>query len=345
MNQRLFLGSVGYLAVVVAIGFLGVPGAAPVAEGRSGADVAGERILEAAKAYIEGLPDGKREKVVTSFDSEERFDWHFIPRSRPGLALKDHSKEEKKALWTLLDASLSKAGARQARQVIRLEGILRDIEGAGGTLSRDPGLYHVRFFSTPSGEESWGYRFEGHHLSLHYTLEGGTLVAATPCFYGANPSVVPEGPHKGLQVLAGVEDTARALVTSLDTDQLARCRGSEDVPREVPETRKREYKGPFPEGVTLDGLTDGQRTTFRKLIREYTAKLPEEFARHVEKQVSGEKPADIHFAWRGGLKPFEPHSYMVHGKTFVINYSNVQGGGRHVHSALRERGADFGRSR
>ena len=77
---------------------------------------------------------------------------------------------------------------------------------------RDPGRYFVALFGTPSPDAPWGFRYEGHHLSLNLTLAPGAVPASTPLFLGAEPRIVPEGsPEAGARVLGEEEDAARAL--------------------------------------------------------------------------------------------------------------------------------------
>ena len=58
-------------------------------------------------------------------------------------------------------------------------------------------------------------RWEGHHVSLHWTLVNGMAIATTPQFFGSNPAEVRDGPKKGTRVLHAEEDLGRALVTAL----------------------------------------------------------------------------------------------------------------------------------
>lgn len=297
-------------------------------------------MLKAATELVSSLSEDQKKLAVMDFTSGERHNWHFIPRARKGIPLKDLDEPKRKLVQALLDAGLSEIGARRAREVMQLEGILREIEGTGGAFVRDPLLYHVTVFGVPATDGEWGWRFEGHHLSLNFTLRGEKTVAATPCFFGANPALVRDGPRKGLRVLAGLEDVARKLVDSLDAKQLEDCL-DEEVPQEVPETEKPRYTGPFPEGLSSATLSASQREILASLVLEYTLSLAPDLAAVLESRFRAEKPADVHFAWRGGRKPFEPHSYLIHGKTFVVNYSNVQNGGAHVHGAVRQLPADF----
>ena len=155
--------------------------------------------------------------------------------------------------------------------------------------------------------------------------------------------MVKTGKRKGMQVLKKVEELARQLVTSLDEKLQQACLG-EEVPKEVPSTQKARYDGPLPKGVSGASLSAAQKETLRKLIEAYVEKSPADLAEGVWEKLKGAGGLNkVHVAWRGSLKSQEPHSYLVHGPSFVINYSNVQGGGTHVHSSLRLLGGDFGR--
>ena len=349
MNQRLFIASFGFL-VLVMLANQWLPNATtPVARStlaQEEAEKSGRRIVAAARELLESLSEKERETASFAFEDGERTNWHFIPRERPGLSLKSMDEKKREKSVALLDASLSAAGFEKAEQVRELEAILAEIEGPNRRLPRDPLLYHVSLFGKPSDTEAWGWRFEGHHLSLNYTLRGNELVSATPSFFGANPAEVKEGPHKGLRVLAGIEDVARELVRSLDEKQLEASRkttGDEDaVPEEVPDTEKARYSGPFPAGIEASALTREQRQILRRLIAQYRANLPQDVAREIMARIRESELRTVRFAWAGGLERGEPHSYLVHGPTFVINYSNRQNDGNHIHASFRELRHDFG---
>jgi len=307
-------------------------------------DPVAARMRERTLALVEALTPAEKSKALFAYEDKERLNWHFIPRERKGLPLKEMKEEVRKKALDVLRAGMSETGARRAEDVMSLEEVLRNIEGAGGAIVRDPLLYYVSVFGTPDAARPWGFRLEGHHLSMNFALDGDKTVASTPIFYGANPARVREGPKEGFRVLGSVEDAARKLVASLDKEQLAACLGKEDsVPNEVGTDAPR-YKGPFPAGLEASKLGKEGKETLRQIIREYTGNLNDETREKMEKRV-GEDLAGVHFAWRGGLKAMEPHSYLVHGPGFVINYANMQNNGAHVHSALRDLEGDFGESK
>jgi hypothetical protein len=334
MNEKLFAGSgVFLLAVALLAGGLGTasPPAAPP----------GARILAAATDLFDSLNEKERAKALVDFKSRERFDWHFIPKERKGIPLKDLEPAARTKVLALLSASLSEKGARLVQTVMSHEDILREIEGSKRRFPRDPLLYHLTFFSRPSREGPWGYSFEGHHLSVNVTLEGERVLSATPLFYGANPAIVREGPQKGLRILAGVEDLARDLVRSLKEPERKACLAEEGgaVPEEVPAGKESvPYSGSLPAGVSADSLGEDARAKLGELIAQYTNNLPAEIVQGVlEGGLKG-----VRVAWRGSLEPYQPHSYLVHGPGFVISYTNRQDGAAHIHSCFRSLKGEFG---
>lgn len=86
-------------------------------------------------------------------------------------------------------------------------------------LRRDPARYYLSIFGQPDAQKPWGWRYEGHHVSLNYTIVGGQIVAPTPTFFGANPAESHLGSVATLRPLAGTEDLARELVHALDESQ------------------------------------------------------------------------------------------------------------------------------
>ena len=331
MNRRLFFASAAFLTCVALMKVVFAVTAAPRT---------GERLLHAASALFDSLTDEQRKVALFEYSSEERFLWHFIPKDRKGLPLRDMKDEQRAAAKLILAAGFSEAGAKRAQEIMGLEDVLREMEGPKRQFPRDPLLYHVFFFGKPSTVDRWGFRYEGHHFSASFTLKGAELVSATPLFHGANPGLVKDGPTKGLRVLAKEEDLARALVSSLSEEQLKSAKG-EGAPEEVPGTEKAKYTGPFPPGITGDKLSAEQKESLRKLLKQYAEALTEDEATPFLKEADGDLK-DIHFAWRGGLKSGEGHSYMLHNPVFMINYINAQNDAVHPHSCLRLMKDEFG---
>src|SRR5438552_2794690 len=183
--------------------------AALVAALAVGSMVAAERsssaMATAATRFVNALTPDQRQQASFAFDSDERLHWHFIPTEtfpRKGLLVRAMNEAQRKLAHDLMKASLSQRGYMTASQIMDLETVLGAIEraaregGRGGeaarALERDPEKYFFSIFGTPSTSSTWGWRVEGHHVSLHFTVVNGTLVAGSPTFFGSNPAEVRE---------------------------------------------------------------------------------------------------------------------------------------------------------
>ena len=175
-----------------------------------------EEMAEAANNFLAALTPKQKAKAVFEFKDEQRFDWHFIPKARKGLPFKEMTSPQRLLAHALLSTGLSQRGYMKAATIMSLEQILYDLEDKAP--HRDADLYFVTLFGWP-GKDVWGWRVEGHHLSLNFTVEGDQILAVTPSFFGANPAKILTGPRKDLRVLGGEEDLARQLVRSLSADQ------------------------------------------------------------------------------------------------------------------------------
>src|SRR5262249_36268468 len=157
-----------------------------------------------------------RPKATFPFESKEPLHWNFIPSEafpRNGLLLKDMSENQRTLVDDLVKSALSQRGYCTAAAIMardrRLGARRRRARGwgrGGGAMVRDPLKYYVSVFGIPSTKNTWGWRVEGHHVSLHFTVVNGNLIASSPTFFGSNPAEVREGPKKGLRILGDQED-------------------------------------------------------------------------------------------------------------------------------------------
>src|SRR5215467_9437027 len=176
----------------------------------------GEEMAEAANNFLAALTPDQKAKAVYEFKHDERLDWHFIPKPRKGLPFKEMTAPQRLLAHALLNSGLSNAGYMKATTIMSLEQILYDLEDKAP--HRDADLYFVTVFGQP-GKSFWGWRVEGHHLSLNFALDGAQVLGVTPSFFGANPAQIQAGPRKGLRTLADEEDLGRQLVKSLSANQ------------------------------------------------------------------------------------------------------------------------------
>jgi Protein of unknown function (DUF3500) len=293
-----------------------------------------------AKALIAALTDEQRAKIRIAFDAEERMNWQFVPIARKGLPLKEMTEPQRKLAFDLLKTGLSAAGYTKAEAIRSLENVLR---AQSGSATRDPELYFFSIFGDPDGA-SWGWRYEGHHLSQNWTIAGGKATATTPAFFGANPAEVMDGPMKGTRALAAEDDLARAFMAALTDEQRKGVIVTEKAPTDIVTGNSRRANVPEPVGLVVSSLDSKQQALLMKLIEEHASSQPAALAEQRLGKVRSEGWGNVRFAWMGSTVkgPGNGHYYRIQGKTFLIEYDNVQNQANHQHIVWRDFAGDFG---
>ena len=310
----------------------------------SQADRPEPRMTRAAAALLSALHPDQAAKIRWPFDSDERFNWHFVPRERQGLSLKAMNPAQRDAAIDLLRAGLSARGYSKAETIRSLEIVLHALEG---TARRDPDQYYFTIFGEP-GSDRWGWRYEGHHISQNWTIVNGTAAATTPAFFGANPAEVlqqvPNGPAKGTRALAAEEDLARDLLASLTEAQRRDAILSEEAPGDIITGNSRKAAIQENRGLAAQSMTPEQRTLLIALIEEHASSQPGALAEGRLARVRRDGLGGIRFAWMGSTRrgPGQGHYYRIQGASFLIEYDNVQTNANHQHVVWRDFDGDFG---
>ena len=316
----------------------------------AGATVASERsasaMASAATKFLAALSAEQKQKASFALDSEELTRWHYVPAmqfERHGLAIRDMSEAQRALAQELLKTGVSAKGYTQATTIMNdLETILKAIEN--GSAMRDPEQYTFAIFGTPSAKSAWGWRVEGHHLSLHFEVANGSSVASSPTFFGSNPAEVRvEGPKKGLRVLGEREDTARALLMALDETQRKAATIADVAPTDIVTRTAAKVDPLSPAGVAAAAMTPKQREMLMAVIDTYAASMAPDIAAERLAQLKSAGLEKISFAWAGDFERGKKHYYRIQGPTFLIEYDNTQNDGNHVHSVWRDFNGDFGR--
>jgi hypothetical protein len=304
-------------------------------------DAARGAMARAATAFLAALaPDG-RTRAVFAFDDKERLNWGYVPRRREGVAFKDMTPAARAAAHELLKASLSPVGYEKAINVVRLEGVLRQLETFGG-LMRDPENYLVTVFGTPGPSAPWGWRFEGHHLSLNFALAPGKPIAVTPAFFGANPAEVRAGALTGLRTLGREQDLGRALAQAMDEGQRRRMVIGAQSLGDIVAGPGRGERLTSPAGVPAGALGVSQRDALLRLVEEYARTMRADVADDELRRAREAGVERLHFAWAGPIEAGHAHYYRIHGPTLLIEFDNTQNDANHIHSVWHDPRNNFG---
>jgi hypothetical protein len=316
-------------------------GGATIASQRSAASMAG-----AADKWLKSLSADQRQRATFPFDSEERMKWHFIPNEmfpRQGVTIKEMSEPQRALARDLIKTGLSAHGYMTATSIMELENVLQVIEGPQRRFPRDHEAYHLTVFGTPGDKTAWGWRLEGHHISVRFDIVGGSATASTPAFFGSNPAEVRDGPQKGTRVLGPEEDAARALLDSLDEKQKAVAIVLAEAPGDIVTMIAPKVDPLSPIGIKAAALTKPQREKLMQLVDVYTSLMIADVATDRMEKLRKAGLDNIAFAWAGATEKGKKHYYRVQGPTFLVEYDNTQNDGNHIHSVWRDFNGDFGR--
>ena len=308
--------------------------------GHPSAPAAG-KMREQMEKLLAALPEKSRAQAMKPFEDRDRTDWHYTPRSRNGLSFKEMRKEDRENVHALLKTALSAAGYRKLTNIIELELVLRELETFG--LMRDPERYHLTVYGAPDRAKRWGWRFEGHHLSLNFTLAGDKMAVDTPSFLGANPATVTKGAKKGFRALGEEHDAGWAVLESLGEAQRREAVFAERTYGEIVTGNKDRVAPLEAAGIPAAKLDDRQRALLWKLIETYARSFEPGLA---EARLARAKQGGIEalrFGWAGSTKRGQQHYYRVQGPLFLIEYDASQNDGNHIHTVWRDFNGDFGR--
>ncbi len=294
------------------------------------------RMEREANRFIDLLTPAQRSATVLAPGSETRFDWHFVPKERHGVAWKQMTAAQREAGMDLLRASLSQAGLAKVEAIRQLELVLRELEN--GNAIRDPEDYHFLFFGKPSAQGTWAWRYEGHHTSLSFAYRDGKLYSSSPQFLGSNP-----GKSKAGEPLTKEKELAFVFLESLNAGQRTKAVVSQTAPPDIVTSANRKASIRGREGIAVKHLTPAQRKLLVDLVLTHAeVQTPVEQARRLA-SFQAEDPKTLVFAWMGSTDRKGPHYYRIQGDRLLIEYDNTQNGANHVHSVWRDlTGNDWG---
>jgi Protein of unknown function (DUF3500) len=307
--------------------------------GRMRADGLAGQMRAAAAALLAGLDDEQRALAALGFGDEQARRWlEYRPERRPGACMDTFGPASRKAAHRLLATGLSEPAYAQAMAIVALEEVLDRAEG--WRRGRHSGDYWVSVFGDPSGDQPWGWRFEGHHLSVTMTVAGDDISPA-PVFLGANPARVVHAGQAVSRPLAPEEDMARALIEALGPAGRAVAVVADSAPDDIRSATRPQVPAELgPPGIAASRLSPAARTLLGELTAVYLGRLPAELAAGQISRIATDR--DLTFAWEGSLLPGTKHYYRIAGDDLLIEYDNTTADGNHAHTVLRRPRSDFG---
>jgi len=311
-------------------------------------------MVAAVQAILETVSEGpggienavgynRKELLQLDFMDDARTNYVYWPYLRKGLPLEFMSAQQKMLTHDLLNTALSAKGYLSVIQIMQLEKILSDNEVIG--FPRGPENYTLAIFGTPGQDNQWGWRFEGHHLSLNFAVANGEL-SVTPAFFGASPAEIRTGSMAGFRSQNTVHKAGFALISGLTENQRGQAVEDGNPPSDVlsgtlnrPSESWNDWKSLPQSGISISSLSPGQKQLAQHLIDQVITVYRPEISSAYSSQIDLN---DLHFTWLGSTVDGEAHYWRLDGDDFFFEYDLVQGRGNHVHTAWRSKEGDFG---
>lgn len=293
--------------------------------------------------FLKSLTQAQRNQTQLPFNDESKMLWHYIPSSmfpRAGIQLNELDSNQKSKLDELLKAFLSETGYAKTMKIIDLENIL--LEMSGDSIMRNPESYSVAFYGNPEEDSLWAFSFEGHHISLNFTIHDGKVKNA-PRFFGANPAKIPSGPREGERTLPREEDLGFELINSLSEEQREMAIFQQEPFFDIVTENSAEVEPLSPVGIRYGQLNRNEQLIFLKIIDEYLSTMPAEQAEKRMNSIKDEEINEVRFGWAGATVLGKGHYYRIQGRSFLIEFDNVQNKANHIHTVWRDFDGDFGR--
>ena len=298
----------------------------------------------AVAAWLDMLDPTQQAQATFSFDTPERRGWNFMLGSRraPGLALEHMQPDQKRAALDILASSTSAIGFEKAENIMLQQDILRD-EWGKGSADRNRERFCLQVYGTPTAKGAWAWRWEGHHLSLTFTMVDDEVVSTTPSAFSSEPNTVPSGPHKGLIVLKDEEAIGRKLFSDLRGVARRGALLSDRAPGNIQSTFGAEERvAAQTAGLPVGDMQRAQGDLVKRLLSVYTTEvLPRPLALQQADRLAEEEMDAMRFAW-AGTDTDRAVYYRLTGRDLLIEFASLRNQPLHLHAVFHDLRRNFG---
>jgi hypothetical protein len=312
-------------------------------------------IQAAASQFLQSLSPDQRAATQFPMEDDEWRKWgnqHIYYRQ--GMSFEAMNASQRAAAWALLDAALSVKGVELARDIMRLNETLGELNNSN-FVEYGEGKYWLTLMGEPSSEQPWGWQLDGHHLILNYVVVGDQVVM-TPAFWGSEPAVASSGKYAGTRIMVAEQQKGLAVARSLDAGQRA------DAVLASPKTSNYMLAQAFTDnivvpytGIPVSRFTAEQKALLIDLIAEYTGNMEDGHADVALADITA-RLDETWFAWVGDMADDSVFYYRIHSPVILIEFDHQTPVGlghlhprgvpflEHIHAVVRTpNGNDYGK--
>ena len=294
-------------------------------------------LAHTAEELIASSEKQKDIPLTYSFGDPSRENWHFFPNwlGRTGVPLHRLSKDQRLLVQKMVELLLSEDGFQEYENLRLIHGIRKDLNAPDNPMHR----YSISIFGKPSIKTTWGWRLEGHHLSLNCTLVEGQAFSITPSFWGASPVRVTNGKYTGMALFEQEQEISLKLVNSLSDSQKRKSElGSGHGSEAVSQVSREEYQN-LP-GIGFFQLSEGQQKMLEQIVLLFAEKYRPEIVKKINNRKKIFDPFTLRFSYIFSSRGYISYFCIITSE-YLIEFDNQ--GGNHIHAAWRDFDGDFGR--
>jgi hypothetical protein len=295
------------------------------------------KLAETARHLIESYDSTKGMNLSYAFSYASREQWHFFPNwsGRAGVPLYRLSKDQRLLVKQMVELLLSEDGFLEYENLRLIHGIRKDLNAPDNPMHR----YFISIFGKPSDKSTWGWRLEGHHLSLNCTLVDGQTFSITPSFWGGSPARLSNGRYPGIELFEQEQELSLKLVESLSDSQKRKSEvGSGNGPEAVSWVSREEYANLS--GISFHELSENQQNWIEQLVQLFSEKYRPEILEQINNRKKVFDPSTLRFSYIFSTRGYVAYFCIVTSE-YLIEFDNQ--GGNHIHAAWRDFDGDFGR--
>lgn len=319
-------------------------------------------MVEAARALLGTLSKSQRNALRHPLNSNVWRAW-MNPEfylNRFGLRLDELDETARGAVLDLLRASLSENGFTKVQHAMWTNAFLGDLTNKPRVFGEFS--YNINLFGDPSTSDPWGWNLYGHHVAISVLIVGEQMVVS-PVFLGAEPNVIDEGPHCGVQLFQDQDRLALELLRDLPSDIRDRVVLFPDkLDPAIPEGRavfgdELHLGGVFQdnrvipyEGVRVVDFPTRSRSQLMDLAALFVDHLPDG-PFHAQLDRMRAHLDATWFCWIGGSGAEDPFYFRIQSPVFLAEYehhagivlTNQEPAKFHTHTIVRTpNGNDYG---
>jgi hypothetical protein len=314
-----------------------------------------DEIRASASSIIDGMTELQKKRINYDINDSARVKWNNLPvglRARVGVNIGSMTESQRVQLHRMLSVSLSSQGYLKATGIFHLDNLLnrmydtlkarKEVDEATYTFLMDLKWSHqnfyLAFFGDPHKDAVWGYKLEGHHLSLNFSV-AADKVAITPFFIGTDPAEYRILDYAGWRVLGQEEDLGIKLIQSLSAEQRRKATMDTTVPGDIITAAESGKRLINYWGLKGSEMNAAQRKLMERIIREYVFNFEWDKANEAYDTIMKAGLQNVYFGWIGAYEEYKPHYFLLNGPTFLIEMDNRD---NHIHTIWREKNNEYG---